>query len=182
MTPRFHPPTSLRTVQSPGQPGERPAALFCSLQTTEERRREAAVGGCARRSCPSHRTRKRKQAKTGWAGLRGALQPRGLDSGDLPASPSLKEPQFPRGKNGILSLILHPVCLVYNQWVLHAASRPIREHPAIPGALLTLGISAQPPKDSLSLLTIFPQPRREHTSSCFSSSLFLGLNLTLIIT
>lgn len=47
MTPRFHPPTSLPTVQNPGQPGSAQQLSSAYLQTTEERRREAAVGGCA---------------------------------------------------------------------------------------------------------------------------------------
>lgn len=47
MTPRFHPPTSLPTVQNPGQPGSAQQLSSARLQTTEERRREAAVGGCA---------------------------------------------------------------------------------------------------------------------------------------
>lgn len=58
---------------------------------------------------------------------------------------------FLRGKMGFSSLILHTICSVYNQWVRQAASRPIREHPPVPGALLTLGIRAQPPSGSLSL-------------------------------
>lgn len=56
---------------------------------------------------------------------------------------------FLRGKMGLSSLILHTIRSVYNQWVRQAASRPIREHPPIPGALLTLGIRDQPPKVSL---------------------------------
>lgn len=47
MTPRFHPPTSLPTVQNPGQPGSAQQLSSARLQTTEERRREAVVGGCA---------------------------------------------------------------------------------------------------------------------------------------
>lgn len=50
MTPRFRPPTSLPTVQNPGQPGSAQQLSSASLQTAEEGRREAAVG---RRVCTS---------------------------------------------------------------------------------------------------------------------------------
>lgn len=126
MTPRFRPPTSLLTVQNPGQPGSAQQLSSARLQTTEERRREAAVGGCALvcwKKLSFSQNQEERAGKNRVGGAVWGLQPWGLHSEELPASPgqvnsnSLNEPQFPRGKNGIVSLILHPIRALNNQWV-----------------------------------------------------------------
>lgn len=90
MTLRFHPPTSLPTVQNPGQPGSAQQLSSARLQTTEERRREAAVGGCALvcwKKLSFSQNQEEREGKNRVGGAVWGLQPWGLHSGELQASP-----------------------------------------------------------------------------------------------
>lgn len=196
--PGFHPPTGLWAVRrAAGARGVSLLLVPAALGPDQEGagvggaggRREAAVGGrrgvqsqgVMRSSSPRSTSKPGRETEQGerthWA-VRGPRIPGHLPRGA--PGPSGPRPLLSRGRMGF-----PPSCQA-------AASCWINELPPAGGALaiplpspcssgLSREAGAWPPKLA-SPCSLLPQPRREHTSSSFTSSLFLGLNLTLIIT